>query len=526
MQLSKVARSLRPAPTLLAALANWRGYVPAFVLLGFLAYLAVLLATRVVFTSPGYDDSYYGSIARNLAAGRGYVTSYGETVQKFNPEISNGPTVVLPAAALYKLLGDHYWLNNLVVAAMAFPLLGALVWLLARRFRISAATILLIVLTLMLFTNERTDSGEIFRFLFLWTHLMGEIPATLLVILAAALACLARSNRCLHLLAGACLVLALYARAFVLLAIPGFLIAYGWQFHTERRLGPVLAFIAGSLAVALALEMFRLVHLGSWGSYLENSRQVVHFYRTWGPSGDGDASTIGALMRQLKLTLGVIPLLLWVGFVAFERLRTPVGDPERARFNFSLILAMAAVTHFIWWWILNDAGWIRHLIPAIIYFAFGLPVLASLSRMQLVRYSGLLVFLVLLVPQFGAIGEFAPMVRSEARLTALLDTSSFLKSLDSKGVSFWGCGWWANRDLDLVGDVHFYDCSDMDSVARHLAAGERILLVRSEYFNWENNSYFTRLAEECDRTVLFRREPFVVCDATLWLEPSGVVAGG
>ncbi|MDP2950504.1 MAG: hypothetical protein Q8P22_13345, partial [Chloroflexota bacterium] len=304
----------------------------------------------------------------------------------------------------------------------------------------------------------------------------------------------------------------------IVLAVPGFLIAYAWGFLEDRRPAPVLAFVVGCLMVAFTFEMFRLVELGSLHSYVENSRQVIHFYRTWRTIG-GDESTIGNLTRQLKLGLGVIPLLLWVGFVAFERARTPVGhDPERGRLKLSLILLIAGLVHFSWWWTINEAGWIRHLVPGIVYFAVGLPVLASLSRMQLVRYSGLAVFVVVLLPQLGSVREFVPITRPEARLTALQDTASFLNSLDSEGVSLWGCGWWANRDLHLVGDLRFYDCSDQASVASHLRSGEQLILVRSEFFNWENNPNFAALAQQCDTMTLFRSEPFVVCDATPWLK--------
>ena len=138
------------------------------------------------------------------------------------------------------------------------------------------------------------------------------------------------------------------------------------------------------------------------------------------------------------------------------------------------------------------------------------------------RYSGLAVFALLLLPNVSDVAQMTPETRSEARLTALLNTSAYLNSIESQDedVSFWGCGWWANRDLHFVGDLRFYDCSDPGSVARHVRSGERLLLVRSEFFNWENNPNFAALAADCDQRTLFREWPFAICDATHWLSRS------
>ena len=505
---------VKPNERLLSFLALLWTYVPALVLVGLLICCAFVIGTRVAFASPGYDDSYVGSVARNFAFGRGYAIIYGESSQVFNPEITVGPAMLLPAALLYKLFGSEYWVGSMVVPAIALPLLGVILWLLATRHRTSAATLVVIVAFLLMFSADRPP----YQSLVMWSRLLGEVPAVLFVVLAAVLASSARTDRRLHLTAGLCLSLAFYTKVAALLALPGFVFLYGGDLRKSKRLQSTVAFIGGGLVAVVAFEMFRLAHLGSVGAYVENSERTIEFYRNW-TTPDVHPITIWGTARALNIELGLIPLLVWMGVALLASLRAPLsGAAYRGRFKLSMILLLAGATHLLWWWQLNDSGWIKHLVPGVLYLCVGLPLLGTLSRLSLVRYSGLVVVLLLFVPQVDLLSEFEPMFGREARLSALNDTASFLRPLDTEMVSLWGCGWWANRDLNLAGDLRFYDCSDLGSVERHLEAGEKLLLVRSENFNWENNPRVSALAKDCDSRVLFWEEPFIVCDATPWLQ--------
>lgn len=522
MSLADARRALSSTPRLSLAGWRWREYVIPAAVLALLAYFVVLIVTRIAFTSPGYDDSWYSSTARNFAAGRGYVTIYGETIRDFDPWVTAGPAVILPAAALYFAFGNHYWAGDMAVAILTIPALGAVFWLLATRWKLSPVLIALMATLILLFSNERTSDGQIYRFLFLWSHLMAEIPAGAFVILSALLLSIARSNWRLHSLGGLFLGLALYSKLYVFFAVPGFLLAYGMMLHRERRVQPVMALAAGGLVISVAFELFRLAELGSLHSYVQNTREAVHFYRTWGDLIGSDSSTLESLSQQLKIGLLVAaPFLIWLVLLMYDKVRAAAHDGVAGeKFTFGMILVVAAVTHFIWWWLINDAGWIRHMVPAFMYAIVGLFVLATLARVSLVRYAGLLVAIVLVLPQIGSFQDFTPMVRQEPRLAALINTSSYMRSLDPLNVSFWGCGWWANRDLALVADVHFYDCTDRASVTRHLGNGERLLLVRSEFFNWENSFVLAAIAKDCDTRALFRDGAFSVCDAGSFSAPT------
>ncbi len=521
MSLAGVRRALGSTPRLSLAGWRWREYVVPASVLALLAYFVVLIITRIVFSSPGYDDSWYSSVARNFAAGRGYVTVYGETIRDFDPQVTTGSAVILPAAALYFVFGNHYWAGDMAVALLAIPSLGAVLWVLAARWRLSPVLITLMVTLILLYSNERTSDGQVYRFLFLWSHLMAEIPAGAFVILSALLVSIARSDWRLHSLGGVFIGLAVYSKLYVFFAAPGFILAYAMLLQRERSVLPPIAFAAGALVIAAAFESFRLAELGSVHAYVQNTREVIHFYRTWGDLIGSDSSTLANLSQQLKIGLLVAaPFLIWLVVLMYDRLRAPAhSGVDGEKFTFGMILVVAAVTHFIWWWLINDAGWIRHMVPAFMYAIAGLFVLVTLSRVSLVRYAGLAVVVVLVVPQIGSFRDFTPMLGQEPRLSALASTSSYIRSLDSQNVSFWGCGWWANRDVALVADVRFYDCTDRASVSQHLGNGERLLLVRSEFFNWENSPALAAIASDCDTRAVFRNGAFSVCDAGSFLPP-------
>jgi hypothetical protein len=92
-----------------------------------LVMLVLLLfqTNKILTASLGYDDSYNASVAKNLSLGRGFITSY-ETVnpvRRFNPEITTGPVMLVPAALLMKSFGNTHWVPKAVGAFFNFTLL-------------------------------------------------------------------------------------------------------------------------------------------------------------------------------------------------------------------------------------------------------------------------------------------------------------------------------------------------------------------------------------------------------------------
>lgn len=499
------------APAL--SLVRWLSAVP---LAGVCAYALYSIAMRVAYTSVGNDDGYYAAVSRNVAEGRGYVTSYSETMHTFNPEVSAGPALILPSALLQVLLGSHYWVANLVVSAIALPAVVAIGWLLNRKFGVGPIGLAILALAAVAFTDERDYEGDIVRQMGLWAHQMGDIPAVLFVVLAALLITMRERRPAVFAGAGALFALAFYTRVTAVLALPGFAAYLAWMLHGDRDTRPLGALVVGVFAVALPFELYRLAELGSVSGYLANTWELVGFYRTWGFTGsDHD---LESLLRQMSLGAGIFALLAWAAVLAYDWSRSrPLEAQERRAAGLAALLLIAGAVTITWWVLVNESGWYRHAIPGVMYIAVAVTVLASHARLPVTRFATAGVVLVLLLTQWPAVVERMPPSSPEPRLQAQLATRDALNSISGEGVSFWGCGWWGNRDLAYIGDFRFYDCTDAASVWKHLNGGERLVLVRSEYWNWEYNPALSALATDCDRRMVFQQWPFFVCDATDWL---------
>lgn len=514
----------RFAPAKRIVLARVLPWLSIAALAAICAYALAMITGRVFFTSITNDDGYYAFVSRNFAEGRGYITNYGETARTFNPEVSMGPAIILPGAFLQFVLGSHFWVANIIVPLIVLPLAGAIGWLLYRKFGVSLLGLAVLGVLAFAFTDERNDQGDIVRPFNLWAHQMSDIPALGFTLLAALLATMGDRRPKVHLLAGVLLGLGFYSRVTVVLAGPGFALVYAWMLWRERDARPLLALAAGGLAVAVPMELFRLAALGSPGAYVDNIRDFIHFYQDWG--FEGGSHDVHALLAQTSLTIGLFALLAWGGVVGLDWARRKQLTAQESRvLLLGVLLLIAAAVHLYWWLVINDAGWTRHAIPAFMYLAVAGTTLASHVRWRVTPFVTVALVAVLIATQWGAITQYKLITSRDSRLQAELDASAVVNEQAGPGVSFWGCGWWGNRDVAFVGDVHFYDCLDAASVWKHLDAGEELILVRSEFWNWENNPVLTSIAADCDRRTIFQEWPFFVCDATPWLRANTARAG-
>jgi hypothetical protein len=503
----------RVAGPALSVLTRW---LPVFALGSACAYALLTIAMRVAYISIGNDDGYYATVSRNVAEGRGYVTTYGETLRTFNPEVSAGPALILPSALMQVVLGSHYWVANMVVPVIALPLVAAIGWLLNRRFGVSPVGLSILALASIAFTDERNYDGDIVRQMGLWAHQMGDIPAVLFVVLAALLLTMGERRPAVFAGAGVMLALAFYTRVTAALALPGFAFYVAWMLRAGRDIRPMGALLGGAIAVAIPFELYRMAELGSVSAYIANTWDFVDFYRTWGFTGsDHD---LESLLRQMGLGSGIVALLAWAAVLGYDwSRRGPLDGHERRAVGLAVLLLTAGTVTIAWWVLISESGWYRHAIPGVMYVAVALTVIASHVRLPVTRWATAGAVLVLFLTQWPAVVERMPPSSPEPRLEAQLATRDALNGLVAEDVSLWGCGWWGNRDLAYVGDFRFYDCADAASVWKHLDNGERLVLVRSEYWNWERDPAFDALASHCDRRMIFQQWPFFVCDATEWL---------
>ena len=131
------------------------------------------------------DDAFMAVAAKNLAAGHGYATSLpspaGSGLHLFDPALSTGPTLVLPATGIIKVFGVTPWAPGLATALVTTALLMLIAFVLGRWVgSIRALWYIAVMLTLMYTLTAGSRFAN-------WYSLLGEVPAAMLTVLGVAL---------------------------------------------------------------------------------------------------------------------------------------------------------------------------------------------------------------------------------------------------------------------------------------------------------------------------------------------------
>ena len=519
------ARSMAPgAPPVPAPSLAWS--VAAIVVV-LTALLVAFHAREVLTGSIRYDDAFIAAVARNVALGRGYGTSYHD-FQLFDPEISTGPTLILPAAALIWLFGNALWVPGLSVALAIWVSFAVLIarWRRARGDSDAAVAAAVVVAGMLVFGSREFG-------------LLGELPAVLLA--AAGLVGLTdpAARQRAHLIDGVWLGLAMHAKLITLFALPGVVLLPMLAPERDRRRmwRTALWCVAGWTLTVAAWKAYQLAALnGDLRSWLVlQGRSLAFVLGEQSLSGIGQLRVADSMLGLARANVshgireavaavgGVLPLLTWVlgaAIVAaiawWRRALSPAAS------QFVLLLATAAASHGLWWLVISPTAWYRHLLPGLMYGVFLVaalagPALRASRRATLVGVGcwGLSLLLMLPTAEHWA-GDAARIfqwrIAPQPRRHALAETRDYLVNLRrDASVMLVGCGWWVTRDLEyaLPGVNHFKDCFRVPPEA---TSGRRIVLVRNEFYNWDGAPVLERYRQACDRRVLFRRPPFVVSE--------------
>jgi len=464
--------SIGSAPELESSRGRAPRWVSPIVLAVVAAAVAFNVSARLVqSTLCCGDDALFAVPAKNLAFGEGYLATFppaqtrAHDVRLFDTSATTtGPTLVVPVAAAIHLFGNRYWVPGAVTALASVALLAALAatwrrllgpdaWL--------ALTLLIVILQLV------TIDHYVF-----WFTLLGELPASLLVVLAASLlAGEARRPRrafAAGLGLGAAILtksVAAIGVAAIAATLAGLAVAALW---TSRRgtprpaLVPWRALFAGGLGCVLPLAAFDAWKLSSlgWSGYVQLKADERLFLASHDGSGigyltraglDGVATTLhtnwGVLAKFLGGSTSEVALLaaLTVGVVAFRRAREPA---ERL----VLLLAAAALAHAGWWLFISFAGWTRHLAPGLVYLCAATAV--AVRRWPLDRRAAALAALMViaLAPRSNRLGEVvarAPYFEPDPRTRAMLLTAAYLEGLEPGHLKA-ATSWASVQDLEYL----------------------------------------------------------------------------
>jgi hypothetical protein len=462
------------------------------------------------------DDAYIAIAAKNLASGYGYASSVpyqgGQGPRLFDPGLSTGPTLVLPAAALIKVFGATPWAPGLATALVTTILLIILTRVAGRRV---GAVRAVAYVALMLALQYTLTAGSRFAS---WYSLLGEVPAALLTVLGVAVFVWGRGGRRRVAWAFLALGLAFTAKTLALLgAIPVgiwlvvLLVRSGGR---SRREWIDLAVGAGSFSAPfVAFEVWKAVSLG-WDGYLLNIKDFGTFLSaTSGGTGATDSASVwhrivvnSAVLRD---SYGFGPLLLIVVVAALCLLIQ--SSAERRTKTFCWLLVAGGLTHILYF-VTWSKGNPRYALIGLLMLAaaaacavlVNMPGRAAVAAAAIVALACLPAHSLLLGPvTFAAKGAFRP----NQRVQNLEAAATFLTGVhhDKPLVG----AWWATVvDLEymLPTESNFVRVEDIDPKEMHRGR----LLARNELWAvLAPSPLFTTWEQTCNK-VLFDAKPYLV----------------
>lgn len=495
---------------------------PKFLFFISLSLLTVLLIIKVFTYSIYYDDAYNVSIAKNIAYGFGYVSSY-ENFVYFNSEITTGPTLILPAAIFIKIFGNEIWIPQLIPAL--FFIIGIIV--IAKLNPLNSYRKTFLVLTLFILLNiVLIPTINLFSFL-------GELPSGILIIISSIL--ISRLGSKNLFIAGIVFALAILTKTIVALFLPsviGAIVLFyinknGLKKHTLIQICKYSGvFILGFSSLYLAYSFLKTVFTVDFPQNSNKLSEAEFFLQASGLKNLVEKNGVRAKINYIKDNIfnsfNNLSIHLGSGITAFFFLLTlfliiisliikSYRDRNYSKYYISITaLSLNVLLHLFWWFIISHDGWIRHLGQVFTYTAF------LISIYVVILYKKKIVILLLILLFAIIFGRFNDLslwfnFNYRDRLIPLLETADYLEKLKEKdnNAILAGCGWWANRDLEYTmnGVLNFRDCHLMED---SFFKDKKVYLVRSEIFNWGNDIFNTKFAELCDKEVIYTNNMFKV----------------
>ncbi len=450
------------------------------------ALILVSAAVVAVRTEIGYDEGYHLQIPLSLVT-HGQYASTRDGGGVFDPYVSPGPTVMLPAAASFSLFGTGL-VQARVVMLIYFAAFLALVWLVSKRLFGGIVAPLAIVVAACApsaFVHGAT--------------VLGEVPA-LAFLMGAVLALSQRRFRMAGMLLG---LAALTKFVFFLALVPVALLAaieMASVPHGLRSRAGKPYLVTGALAFVPAI-LWEAVQLGVLGlpAYFENKYLFVSFLM--GNSGAGQlaqgASHLAARMATLNESFGRQGLLVLaaaaaaVGLGVAEQRARRERDSDRAARSAATFLLFYVITHMVWWLLSPNMGFWRYAFPgyaAAAPFVAGAFVWFAHTRQPaaiLAASVGAALLAACLIARPG-IREYRYVASASSgnKLAVQRATAAYVRAHSRLGALFACWGWWQAPEIQFLAREGFYDITRGTSrrfLNREAAAGRRTMVIVSPY---------------------------------------------
>ena len=455
--------------------------------LGFAVWLSFILSCIGLNQSHGLscaDDAWFAIIAKSLANGIGYATTFSEPgefghLTQFNPFTGTGPTLIVPCALAFGLIGKSEVVPGLIAIFMWG---GLLTFLLIRIGRRTDAASFLLGVSVMCAAFFATFSYHFEH----WYAFLGEIVAAALVIVAHWILANERFSKNWLLLAGLALGLAFQAKLLAAVAMPGIVLLFVIRgIDTGCRPAQWLRYAAilsiGLVMPTLVFEGYKLFQLGFHG-YAMNWQELLAATKERGVGSDTHLTwpflqgRMASVYERFGLNLLGLLALIATGALLLWR---------SASKNWTLLstgLLLSAATAAVYWATLST-GWPRYLVICVTMTAF----LLSIPIFTLERWPKLLftcLVLLLLTTGLSRTGRVLDSVdrglfRSTTNRVARASLVQVIEQRKKAGPIILASRWWgsfADVEFLLSGSMNFERLETVDSLP-----GPKLILFNSRF---------------------------------------------
>ena len=344
-------------------LVSWRPWGLAALFLVLVTGAVVLAVSRPLCCA---DDAAHAVLAKNLAFGYGYANTLGHNTytfafRRFDPVIGTGPTIIVPAALGIWLFGNEASVPGLSAIVLWAGLCVLLYRAVARTTSTDRAVPTAACFLVVCFVVSPYSA-------FQWFALLGEVPATLLVLLCAVTLATDKPSAGKAWLAGLFLGFAVAAKLLtVIYAFPALaFVALRPAGSRRARMVGVGAFIAGLMLPTCAFETWKFASLR--GAYLDALSNMLQFVRATGLAQEEQplAVRVAVRLHDYRERFGVpLPLVALTaalsGWIVMRR-------GEHLARRIVLLLSGFAVLH-LGYWLVASNGNPRYAFPATMLLA-------------------------------------------------------------------------------------------------------------------------------------------------------------
>jgi 4-amino-4-deoxy-L-arabinose transferase-like glycosyltransferase len=341
--------------------------VSQFVAVALLVIIIVLAVWHIdQYPRTWFDEGSYLQVARNLVERHEYAAVSADGTRDYAPVVGVGPTMLLPIALAFRLVGVSLEAARIVPAI--YLIVGTvLVWSVSRRLFGAASALITLALLVALPALDWLATGR---------QALGELPALVFLILGGITA--SRAQKGIHVVgAGAVLGLAMVTKGQYLLILPASIVAVAAIDLIDARLRPLrwyVLLLAGAATSYAAWLGTLLVVMGD-GQIVENVRLL-----RGSSAGALFVFDFGRMVAGARLLLGPssFMLVLPAALAGIHAIRSAEGDRR---------LAISALWVFqgVWltWFAFASIAWPRYAFAGIAINAMFMGYLV----MQLATYT-------------------------------------------------------------------------------------------------------------------------------------------